>query len=117
MEQSRRNSNICVLHLQEISRDFMLVSENGCLIPAMKVFSESIKYLKTHLENHINSKTVCIKPQEIEWVLTIPAIWTDPAKQFMREAANIVSYVACSIVFYLNLMTIIGGEGEGDNLI
>ncbi|XP_076117385.1 heat shock 70 kDa protein 12A-like [Mytilus galloprovincialis] len=73
---------------QEISRDFMLVSENGCFIPAMKVFSESIKYLKTHLENHINSKTVCIKPQEIEWVLTIPAIWSDPAKQFMREAAN-----------------------------
>ncbi|XP_052076812.1 heat shock 70 kDa protein 12B-like isoform X5 [Mytilus californianus] len=74
---------------QEISRSLMLESENGCLMPAMKVFSESIKYLKTHLENHINSKTLCIKPHEIDWVLTIPAIWTDPAKQFMREAGNI----------------------------
>ncbi|CAC5416129.1 unnamed protein product [Mytilus coruscus] len=74
---------------QEISRSLMLESENGCLMPAMKVFSESIKYLKTHLENHIKSKTLCIKPHEIDWVLTIPAIWTDPAKQFMREAGNI----------------------------
>ncbi|KAL3879870.1 hypothetical protein ACJMK2_032147 [Sinanodonta woodiana] len=28
-----------------------------------------------------------IKEDEITWVLTVPAIWTDAAKQFMREAA------------------------------
>lgn len=75
----------------------MLESENGCLMPAMKVFSESIKYLNTHSENHINSKTLCIRPHEIDWVLTILAIWTDHAKQFMREAGNIVSYFPCSL--------------------
>ncbi|XP_063414965.1 heat shock 70 kDa protein 12A-like [Mytilus trossulus] len=41
-----------------------------------------------HLEEHISSKTDGIKPQEIDWVLTVPAIWSDTAKQFMREAAN-----------------------------
>ncbi|XP_071141784.1 heat shock 70 kDa protein 12B-like [Mytilus edulis] len=29
-----------------------------------------------------------VKIQEIQWVLTIPAIWTDAAKQFMRECAE-----------------------------
>ena len=28
-----------------------------------------------------------IRPCDINWVLTVPAIWSDAAKQFMREAA------------------------------
>jgi hypothetical protein len=28
-----------------------------------------------------------IDPRDINWVLTVPAIWSDAAKQFMREAA------------------------------
>lgn len=27
----------------------------------------------------------------MRWVLTVPAIWKQPAKQFMREAAYLVS--------------------------
>jgi hypothetical protein len=34
----------------------MLEGENGLLMPALKVFSESIKYLRGHLENHLQSK-------------------------------------------------------------
>ena len=29
---------------------------------------------------------------DIQWVLTVPAIWTPKAKQFMREAAYEVSH-------------------------
>ena len=76
----------------------MLEGENGCLMPAMRVFTESIKFLRMHLEEHIRSKTDGIKPQEIDWVLTVPAIWSDPAKQFMREAANNV----CPIYIEIN---------------
>lgn len=28
---------------------------------------------------------------DIRWVLTVPAIWEEPAKKFMREAAEDVS--------------------------
>ena len=31
------------------------------------------------------------KLEYIRWVLTVPAIWSDPSKQFMREAAKQVS--------------------------
>lgn len=102
-----------------------LSAENGKKLPALKVFSEAIKYLKNHFEalllkttirddckeSPLNSDTsreqrdisVSTSKQEthsersdpnssswsddILWVLTVPAIWSDQAKQVMREAA------------------------------
>lgn len=32
----------------------------------------------------------------VRWVLTVPAIWKQPAKQFMREAAYLVRSARCS---------------------
>lgn len=31
-----------------------------------------------------------IEENDVTWVITVPAIWRDSAKQFMREAANMV---------------------------
>ena len=39
----------------------------------------------------INKKDLGITEDDITFVLTIPAIWNEPAKQFMREAAVDVS--------------------------
>ena len=36
------------------------------------------------------------KEDDIQWVLTIPAIWTPKAKQFMREAAFEVRSYFCT---------------------
>ena len=41
--------------------------------------------------NTINSKRLSVKETNIRWVLTVPAIWSDPAKQLMIEAAELVS--------------------------
>ena len=38
--------------------------------------------------------------QDITWVLTVPAIWTDSAKQFMREAAVQVCKAALLFWFF-----------------
>lgn len=35
------------------------------------------------------SSTV-LEGEEIRWVITVPAVWRQPAKQFMREAAYLV---------------------------
>jgi hypothetical protein len=58
---------------------------------AMKVFTASIKYLKDHLISYCANQQTGLKEEEIHWVLTVPAIWSDPAKKFMREAAEEVS--------------------------
>ena len=55
----------------------------------MLVISECIKFLSGHLKREVPKKLGqdVIRPCDINWVLTVPAIWSDAAKQFMREAA------------------------------
>eukprot|EP00105_Crassostrea_gigas_P014861 XP_011431681.1 PREDICTED: heat shock 70 kDa protein 12A isoform X2 [Crassostrea gigas] len=55
---------------------------------AVDVFSHAIKYLKDHLLKEHKDRGTSIKDLDIHWVLTVPAIWDDPAKQFMRKAAE-----------------------------
>ncbi|VDI44956.1 Hypothetical predicted protein [Mytilus galloprovincialis] len=60
----------------------------GNTLSALYVFSESIKYFKNHFITSNRVASLKIKDEDIHWVLTVPAIWSDCAKQFMREAAK-----------------------------
>ena len=53
------------------------------------VFARSIKFLKEEAIKVICQRTGDdhFSVNDIQWVLTVPAIWTPRAKQFMREAA------------------------------
>ena len=51
------------------------------------VFSESLNYLKQSLLEEANKQYTDIGVADIKWILTVPAIWSDPAKAFMRRAA------------------------------
>ena len=53
------------------------------------MFSHSIKFLKDEALKMICERTgdKDLNVNDIEWVLTVPAIWTRVAKQFMRKAA------------------------------
>ena len=57
----------------------------------MTVFSISLKYIRDHLFKSLSDKFSEIQKEDIHYVLTVPAIWDDNAKQFMREAAVKVS--------------------------
>lgn len=57
----------------------------------MTVFSISLKYIRDHLFKSLSDKFSEIRKEDIHYVLTVPAIWDDNAKQFMREAAVKVS--------------------------
>jgi len=39
--------------------------------------------------------------QDYHWVITVPAIWVDGAKQFMREAAEMVLKYTFTLTFVL----------------
>lgn len=56
---------------------------------AIRVFGLSIECLKNSL-NALLAEKITVKPDNILWVLTVPAIWREAAKQFMREAAILV---------------------------
>ena len=53
------------------------------------MFAHSVKFLMDEAVNFIRLETRddVFKADDIKWVLTVPAIWTPRAKQFMREAA------------------------------
>jgi hypothetical protein len=65
----------------------------GRHVPAMKVFGASIKALKNHLFLMFAERGFEIEPKDIRWVLTVPAIWSDAAKQFMGKSANLVNTI------------------------
>jgi hypothetical protein len=65
-----------------------LFDDNGRSMSALTVFSESIKYFKDHFFSNTKNAGLNFREEEIHWVLTIPAIWKDDAKQFMRESTK-----------------------------
>ncbi|XP_052241808.1 heat shock 70 kDa protein 12A-like isoform X4 [Dreissena polymorpha] len=72
---------------KNLTRTTKLTDDKGLKMPAHKVFSACIRYLKDHLLEMHATTGEGLKLGEMHWVLTVPAIWDDSAKQFMREAA------------------------------
>ncbi|KAL3878539.1 hypothetical protein ACJMK2_030879 [Sinanodonta woodiana] len=71
-----------------LKRNFELEAGDGRPLSAMLVFSSCLKYLVDHLFKTCQDRISGIKRTDLRWVLTVPAIWNDAAKQFMREAAE-----------------------------
>ena len=78
---------------QAINTETTIKAANGQLVKAKIVFARSIKFLKEEAIKVICQRTGddYFAANDIQWVLTVPAIWTPRAKQFMREAAYEVS--------------------------
>ena len=83
------------------------------------MFAKCLEYLKKTAtdvvnERHLRSEKdnpnteVMYKAEQIQWVITIPAIWRISAKEFMRKAAYKVTDTFepffCSIKLDLKLM-------------
>ena len=66
----------------------------GKKFEAIKIFTMAISYLKTQLVDRLKiSEHSDITERDIRWVITVPAIWSEAAKQYMREAADVVSSI------------------------
>ncbi|XP_041907004.1 heat shock 70 kDa protein 12B-like isoform X1 [Corvus kubaryi] len=78
------------LYNTNVTAGMELKASNGKVLPALTVFSKSLRYLKEHALNTIQEASfqTVYDQEEITWVLTVPAIWSAAAKQFMRLAAK-----------------------------
>lgn len=70
----------------------ILEDVTGKILPAFDIFKLSIEALVSHLTQTLQKRGTGVKNDEVRWVLTVPAIWTDTAKQFMRTSAEEVSF-------------------------
>lgn len=73
---------------QSTLRSTLIKDVKGKEVPALDLFAHVIRYLKDRTFHELESRLVEIFEKEIHWVLPVPAIWNNSAKQFMREAAN-----------------------------
>ena len=74
--------------LQPLDKDMEIEDILGKKMKAIDIFTHALSFIKGHFLQEI--KTL-FKEKDIYWILTVPAIWSDLAKTFMRTAATNVS--------------------------
>jgi len=80
---------------QGLSRNTEVDDINGKRMPALTIFSMAINYMRGHLMTALKNQVTDIRQSDVMFVITVPAIWSDASKQFMREAAVAVRVVLC----------------------
>ena len=78
------------LHIKEgEEREALVKADNDeTTVPLMHLISTTLSFIKDNVVDEINrSTTVPLAAERIRWVLTVPAIWDNAAKQLMIEAA------------------------------
>lgn len=94
---------LCIF-IQDLNESTEVEARNGKKWPALDVFAKCLEYLKKVAtdavnERHLKSEKdnpdaeVMYRPSQIQWVITIPAIWSVTAKKFMRKAAYKVTNI------------------------
>lgn len=71
-----------------------LEAVNGKKMLALEVFAHALRFFKEHALQELREQSECMLEDAVRWVLTVPAIWKQPAKQFMREAAYLAGLVS-----------------------
>ena len=79
---------------QNLTIETTLEAGNGRHVEALEIFTYAIHYLHKRALEVIRERTgdEHLRSGDIQWVLTVPAIWKQAAKQFMRAAAYQVKY-------------------------
>jgi hypothetical protein len=73
----------------------------GKSLLAIEMLGLSIQALKRHIQKLLDNEGTNIKSHKIKWVLTVPAIWPDSAKQCMRKSAGKVHRIQqITIIYY-----------------
>ena len=55
---------------------------------AVDVFAFSIEYIKESIFRMAKEQIGELEEEDAHWVVTVPAIWDEAARQFMIDAAN-----------------------------
>ncbi|KAM3606865.1 uncharacterized protein V6R79_024696 [Siganus canaliculatus] len=71
-----------------LSIDTDLHAANGKRVKALDIFAYALAFFKEQALKELSDQTGSeFNNNDVRWVITVPAIWKMPAKQFMREAA------------------------------
>lgn len=72
----------------DLTMETDLIAANGKKVKALEVFAYALQYFKEQALKELSDQAGDeMDNSEVRWVITVPAIWKQPAKQFMRQAA------------------------------
>lgn len=70
-----------------LNEDTKIRALNGKEWPAKRVFAYALRFFRQQVELELSEQLPGFRLGDVRWVLTVPAIWSATAKQFMRLAA------------------------------
>jgi hypothetical protein len=70
----------------------VLKDKTGKQCSAVEVFTLSIKVFVDRLKRILPERDSGLRDDDILWVLTVPSVWIDSAKQLIRESAEKVRF-------------------------
>ncbi|ERE80955.1 heat shock protein 12A [Cricetulus griseus] len=72
----------------DLTMDTDLTAANGKKVKALEIFAHALQHFKEQALKELSDQAGSdFENSDVRWVITVPAIWKQPAKQFMREAA------------------------------
>uniref|UniRef100_A0A3P9MWJ3 Heat shock protein 12B n=3 Tax=Poecilia reticulata TaxID=8081 RepID=A0A3P9MWJ3_POERE len=78
----------------DLTMETELEAVNGRKVRAIEVFAHALRFFREHALKEVKDQSSSVlEGEEIRWVITVPAVWRQPAKQFMREAAYLAGLV------------------------
>lgn len=79
----------------DLSMETELEAVNSRKVRAIEVFAHALRFFREHAIKEVKEQSSSVlEGEEIRWVITVPAVWRQPAKQFMREAAYLAGLVS-----------------------
>ncbi|XP_053391354.1 heat shock 70 kDa protein 12B-like, partial [Mercenaria mercenaria] len=77
-----------LLYSKGFHQEIQVEDQIGQPLPLLDVVAKFIEALKNHFIKNLEQKGQHVEMDKILWVVTVPAIWSDEAKAFMRKAAE-----------------------------
>jgi molecular chaperone DnaK (HSP70) len=77
-----QNYKMHLLHMHSMAK-----SMDGREMPLMPVIKHTLRFISQQALARLKEQVGKVVPAKIRWVLTVPALWSEEHKQFMRKAA------------------------------
>ena len=72
---------------QKINISNTLIAVNGKTCDSQQIFIAIFKHIHKQCKKYLKKKKIKVKNNEIQWIITVPAIWNDQAKYKMKQWA------------------------------
>ncbi|XP_035283587.1 heat shock 70 kDa protein 12B [Anguilla anguilla] len=79
----------------DLTMETELEAVSGRRVRAIEVFVHALRFFREHALKEVKDQSSSVlEGGAVRWVITVPAVWRQPAKQFMREAATLAGLVS-----------------------